>query len=113
MMASVEEGMAMVQMQAMACGLPLICTTNTGGEDLLRLGGRHGTKCWNGIQQFPAGFLIPIHSPKAIAYCLRRLVNEPELWKSMRQAALETAKQELDWSSYGRRAINHYAMLLR
>ncbi len=112
-MASVEEGMAMVQMQAMACGLPLICTTNTGGEDLLRLGGHHGKRCSNGIQQFPAGFLIPIHSPKAIAYCLRMLVNDPELWKSMRQAALETAKQELDWSAYGRRAISHYTKLLR
>ena len=103
----------MVQMQAMACGLPLICTTNTGGEDLLRLGGSHERSYTSGIQQFPAGFLIPIHSPKAIAYCLRTLVNEPELWKSMRQAALETAKQKLDWSAYGKRAIHHYSMLLK
>lgn len=112
-MASVEEGMAMVQMQAMACGLPLICTTNTGGEDLLLLGGGDGKKCSNGIQQFAAGFLIPIHSPKAIAYCLRRLVNEAELWESMRQAALETANQKLDWAAYGQRAISHYTKLLK
>ena len=112
-MASVEEGMAMVQMQAMACGLPLICTTNTGGEDLLLLGGSDGKKCSHGIQQFPAGFLIPIHSPRAIAYCLRRLVNEAELWESMRQAALETANQKLDWAAYGQRAISHYTRLLK
>ena len=43
-MSSIEEGMAMVQMQALACGLPLICTTNTGGEDLLRLSGVEGKK---------------------------------------------------------------------
>ena len=112
-MASVEEGMAMVQMQAMACGLPLICTTNTGGEDLLRLGGSDGESCSNGIQQFPSGFLVPIHSPKAIAYCLKRLVNEPELWRSMRQAALDIANQKLDWSAYGQRAISHYTRLLK
>ena len=112
-MASVEEGMAMVQMQAMACGLPLICTTNTGGEDLLRLGGSDGKSCSNGIQQFPSGFLVPIHSPKAIAYCLKRLVNEPEIWRSMRQAALDIANQKLDWSAYGQRAISHYRKLLK
>jgi glycosyltransferase involved in cell wall biosynthesis len=29
-----EEGMAMVQLQALACGLPVICTEDTGGNDL-------------------------------------------------------------------------------
>lgn len=28
------EGLAMVQVQAIACGLPIICSSNTGGEDL-------------------------------------------------------------------------------
>jgi len=32
---SIQEGLAMVQAQAMACGLPVICTTNTGGGVLL------------------------------------------------------------------------------
>jgi len=29
-----EEGMAMVQAQALACGLPIVCSKNTGGSDL-------------------------------------------------------------------------------
>jgi glycosyltransferase involved in cell wall biosynthesis len=29
-----QEGMAMVQLQALACGLPVICTEDTGGNDL-------------------------------------------------------------------------------
>lgn len=33
-LASREEGMALVQMQALSCGLPLICTDRSGGEDL-------------------------------------------------------------------------------
>lgn len=33
-MPSREEGLAMVQVQALACGLPLVCSKNSGGEDL-------------------------------------------------------------------------------
>jgi glycosyltransferase involved in cell wall biosynthesis len=33
---SVEEGLARVQAQAMACGVPVIATPNTGSEDLCR-----------------------------------------------------------------------------
>ncbi|HEX5284573.1 MAG TPA: glycosyltransferase, partial [Bryocella sp.] len=29
---SIEEGLALVQAQAMACGCPVLCSTNTGGE---------------------------------------------------------------------------------
>ena len=111
--ASIEEGMAMVQMQALACGLPLICTTNTGGEDLLRLQGAGGQNNKHGITQFPAGFLVPIHQPEAIAHCLQRLQKEPELWREMREAALKLAMSELSWSAYGARAISHYGSLLQ
>lgn len=33
-LASREEGLALVQLQALASGLPLVCTARTGGEDL-------------------------------------------------------------------------------
>jgi glycosyltransferase involved in cell wall biosynthesis len=33
-LASREEGLSVVQAQALACGLPLVCTDRTGGEDL-------------------------------------------------------------------------------
>ena len=33
-LASREEGLSLVQMQALACGLPIVCTDCTGGEDL-------------------------------------------------------------------------------
>lgn len=32
-----EEGLAMVQSQALACGLPIVCSKNTGGRDLKNL----------------------------------------------------------------------------
>ena len=112
-MASIEEGMAMVQMQALACGLPLICSRHTGGEDLLRLQGAEGLAHGaEGVEQFPAGFLVPIHQPAAIAWCLRRLAREPGLWARQRQAALALAAEQLSWEAYGERAIQHYQQLL-
>jgi starch synthase len=33
-LASREEGLSLVQVQALACGLPVVCTDRTGGEDL-------------------------------------------------------------------------------
>ena len=112
-MASVEEGMAMVQMQALACGLPLICTTNTGGEDLLQLQGDRAIEESNDIKRFAAGFLIPIHRPDAIAWCLQRLQQEAGLWEQQRQAALRLAQTSLSWGDYGQRAIELYDKLTR
>lgn len=111
-MASIEEGMAMVQLQALACGLPLICTTHTGGEDLLRLGGEEPQARPQGVQEFAAGFLVPIQAPEAIAWCLRQLAERPGLWELQRQAALQLAASELSWQAYGERAIAHYKRLL-
>ena len=102
--------MAMVQMQALACGLPLICTTNTGGEDLLRMQGDTPVAGPLGVQRFPAGFVVPIHCPAAIAWCLQQLQG---LWKQQRQAALQLAQTNLGWSAYGQRAIESYEDLLR
>ena len=111
-MASIEEGMAYVQIQGLASGLPLICTPNTGGEDLLRLAGATAIDNGNGILEFPAGWMVPIHAPEAIAHCLRRLAKEPGLWETKRQAALALAGSSLSWSAYGQRAIEHYRRLL-
>ena len=112
-MSSIEEGMAMVQMQALACGLPLICTTNTGGEDLLRLRGDKGREIDLGITQFSAGFLIPIRSPEAISHCLNKIANEEGLWISMRGEALMIATNNLSWKDYGLRAIQNYHKLIQ
>ena len=50
---SIEEGLALVQAQAMACGCPVVCSTNTGGEDLFT----------DGVE----GFIVPIRDPIALA----------------------------------------------
>jgi len=109
-MASIEEGMAMVQLQAIASGLPLICTTNTGGEDLLRMSGVEPVELEMDIQEYPAGYVVPVRNSEAIAFCLKILSNHPEILKAKREAALgiRDAGMGLNWSSYAQRAIAAY-----
>jgi glycosyltransferase involved in cell wall biosynthesis len=111
-MPSIQEGMAMVQLQALACGLPLICTSNTGGEDLLCMLGDAYRQDRRDVQEFDAGFVVPVNSPAMIAHCLRRIALEPGLWERKREAAIELARHDLSWKRYGERAISNYEAIL-
>jgi glycosyltransferase involved in cell wall biosynthesis len=86
---SIEEGLALVQAQAMACGCPVVCSTNTGGEDLFS----------DGVE----GFIVPIRDPAALADRLQRLADSPELQQTMRAAALERVQTIGGWTDYGDR----------
>lgn len=108
-MPSIQEGMAMVQLQALACGLPLICTTNSGGEDLIEDSSGKDIYEYEGVKEFDAGFVVPINDPQAIAYCLRRLANDNGLWKAKREAAIARAcSGDLSWVKYTARALELY-----
>jgi glycosyltransferase involved in cell wall biosynthesis len=86
---SIEEGLALVQAQAMACGCPVVCSTNTGGEDLFS----------DGVE----GFIVPIRDPIALAERLQRLADDPVLQRSMREAALRRVRSIGGWKEYGDR----------
>ncbi len=88
---SIEEGLAKVQAQALACGCPVIGTTHSGAEDVFV----HGKE----------GFIVPIRDSKTIAERLRLLVDNPQLRQEMSEAALERIK-DMDmggWAEYGNR----------
>lgn len=84
---SVEEGLALVVGEAMACGCPVIASTNTGASELIT----------DGVE----GFIVPIRSPKLIADRLQQLADQPELRERMGQAALAGVEQLGGWSKYG------------
>jgi alpha-maltose-1-phosphate synthase len=106
-LASIQDGFGMVLAQAMACGLPIVCTTNTGGEDLLRLSGSL-IRSHDEVQEYPAGFLVPPGDPGAMSYCFRLLASDSELLRAKRIAAIETRKAGLDWGSYAERMLLGY-----
>jgi glycosyltransferase involved in cell wall biosynthesis len=97
-LASIEEGLAMVQPQAMACGLPVIHTTNTGGEDIVR----------EGID----GFCIPIRDVEAIKEKILFFYENADKNAEMGQNALTQATTSLSWDDYGDRIIQSYTQLL-
>ena len=87
---SIEEGLSLVQLEAMACGLPLICSTNTGGEDLITEDGQEG-------------FVVPIRDVGAIKDKLRFLYSNPDKCKAMGLAAKQKVADGFSWDDYGDR----------
>ena len=84
---SVEEGLALVQGQAMACGCPVVATTATGAEDLFS----------DGIE----GFIIADRDTDSLATRLQQLADDPELRAQMSAAGLERVKTLGGWDQYG------------
>ena len=82
---SLVEGRALVQQEALSCGLPLIVTANAGGEDL--------------IEEARTGFLVPIRSPEAIAEKIDWFASNRDALEAMRPHA-RAAAARLTWSGY-------------
>lgn len=82
---SIVEGRALVQQEAMICGLPLIITPNTGGEDL--------------IDEGETGFLIPMRSPEAIAEKINWFAEHRQELEQMRELTQQKAKEKT-WQRY-------------
>ena len=89
---SVEEGLAVVQAQALACGCPVIASVNTGSEDLFEDGRQ--------------GFIVPNRDVEAIATGLVRLQEDRQLRAQMSAAALARAHDMGGWDQYGHTSIN-------
>jgi glycosyltransferase involved in cell wall biosynthesis len=84
---SIEDGFGLVMSQALACGCPVISSTNTGGQDLFTDG--------------EEGFVVPIRDVGALKECMERLADDPELQRRMSEAALRRAKRLGGWTQYG------------
>ena len=92
---SIVEGRALVLQEAMACGLPIIATPNTGGSDLVVPG--------------KTGCLVPIRSPESIAEAILRLADDRHLLEYMSEQARRKAA-EYTWSQYTNRIVQAIEM---
>jgi starch synthase len=95
---SVEEGLALVQAQALACGCPVIATEATGAPDLFTDG--------------EAGFILPTRRADLIADKLQMLADMPALRQQLSQGALHTVSRIGGWNSYGDKAMQIYQSLV-
>jgi glycosyltransferase involved in cell wall biosynthesis len=90
-LASREEGLATVQVQALACGLPLVCTTMTGGLDLQPFT----------ITPDTVRVVAP-DDPDALANALQRALDAAAPAGALRDV-LGQHRQELSWAASARR----------
>lgn len=94
---SVQEGMALVLLQAMACGLPVLCTTNTGGEDILR--------------EEIDGFVVPIRDVEALKNKIQWAYDHRSQCQEMGRSARERVSHGFSWDDYGDRILLAYNRL--
>mgnify|MGYP003668691275 CR=1 FL=1 len=79
------EGLALVLLEAMSRGLPVITTENSGIADLIE----------NGKQ----GIVLPIRRPDLIRDQLDRMISDPTVLQSMGSAAFEWSRMN-SWADY-------------
>ncbi len=84
---SVEEGLALVQGQAMACGCPVLTTVATGAEDLFT----------DGVE----GFIVPDRDVDALTARLQQIADDPALQQRLSEAALRRVQHLGGWDTYG------------
>ncbi len=82
------EGLAQVQIEAQACGLPLIGTHESGATELI--GDGH------------AGTLVPAGDVDTLTAVMRRLADDSALRTEMRRNAI-AKRAQLSWTAYGER----------
>ena len=89
---SVEEGLALVIAQAMACGLPVIATKATGVEELVT----------DGVE----GIVIPDPPcPEVLAQAIDVLLSDVARARAMGAAARLKVESFGGWDRYGRQAV--------
>jgi len=86
---SVEEGLAMVMGEAMACGCPVIASRNTGAQDFFSDGHE--------------GFIVPIRSSESILRAMQQLADDPCLAANLRLRCLQRMRDVDGWDGYGRK----------
>jgi glycosyltransferase involved in cell wall biosynthesis len=95
-LASREEGLALVQAQALASGLPIVCTTRTGGADLRDLVTCHGALAE-----------VEPDDPTALAAAIAQALDRAEASPAEAPRRLADDLRPLSWRAYGERYDRH------
>jgi starch synthase len=90
-LASREDGLALVQAQALASGLRLVCTDRTGGEDLRYF-----------LDDPDLISIVPSSDATALSSALARALESARLVRGLRDL-LGRARDKLSWHAYGER----------
>jgi starch synthase len=95
---SIEEGLALVLLQAMACGVPVIASTNTGVEDVVD----------DGVE----GFVVPPRDPARIRERLEWMLDNPRRRQEMGAAARRRVADVEGWNGFARSCREVYRRVM-
>ena len=95
---SIEEGLALVILQAMAMGLPVIATPNTGAEEV--------------ITDREEGFIVKAGDSNTVAERLQWLADHEDQRVEMGRRAQAKVAGGFSWADYGERAHSAYLSIL-
>jgi len=84
---TIEDACALVVLEAMACALPVVTTTNNGSGELIE----------NGRD----GLIVETGDSAALTSAFRRLVAQPDLRNALGAAARQKVQDAHSWESYG------------
>ena len=88
---SIVEGRALVQQEALSCGLPIIVTPNAGGEDL--------------VEEGVTGHLVPLRSPEKIVEAISSMIANRKNRNEIQKLCQKKAK-EYTWAKYAKNIID-------
>ena len=88
---SIVEGRALVQQEAISCGIPIIVTPNAGGEDL--------------VEEGMTGHLVSIRSPEKIAEAIRAMIENKNHKEEIRKLCQKKA-MHYSWTNYAQKIID-------
>ncbi len=97
-MPSLEEGFARVLSEAMAAGLPLLASYESGATTLVQ----------DGVE----GFIIRPREPQHIAEAMLRVATDRVLNQRMGEAAHKKGAEKNTWQDYGDRLLDEYSARL-
>lgn len=97
-MPSLEEGFARVLSEAMAAGLPILASYESGASTVVR----------DGVE----GYILKPRDIQGIASAMIRMIENPELNTRMGRAAYEAGAISNTWADYTKRLIDEYARRL-
>ncbi|MEJ0061037.1 MAG: glycosyltransferase family 4 protein [Terricaulis sp.] len=95
---SIEEGLALVMGEAMACGCPVVASENSGARDLFS----------DGVE----GFIVPPRDSAAMADRIQAIADDAALRERMSQAARLRIETLGGWGQYGSSMIALFERLL-
>jgi glycosyltransferase involved in cell wall biosynthesis len=95
---SVEEGFARVITEAMAAGLPVVATHESGATTLVE----------DGVE----GFIARCRDPEHTAEAMIKIASDPALNRNMGEAAFQKGAMKNTWQDYGDRLLAEYARRL-